>query len=59
MTFNMLNNAIDIHEYDAHDVMSQYKVEFCEWCMPFHFLLKKKVKCVIFYTLQISVITAL
>lgn len=42
MTFNMINNAIDIHEYDAHDVMSQYKVEFCEWCMPFHFLLKKK-----------------
>lgn len=55
MTFNMINNAIDIHEYDAHDVMSQLQSWILWMVYAISLLVKKKREmCDILYSANIS-----
>lgn len=51
----MINNAIDIHEYDAHDVMSQLQSWILWMVYAISLLVKKKSEmCDILYSANIS-----
>lgn len=55
MTFDMINNAFDIHEYDAHDVMSQLQSWILWMVNGISLFVKKKCEmCDILFFANIS-----